>query len=181
MNLTPWAADKTILATPIQQVSEELVRQAVLNACTDTSPGYGDWMVERVIPRIHNSAPCDILVFDDKPVGWVGFTPYANEVLTWESSTFLAPSMRGVGMLAKARCRQAHMAEQLVEDCGPEAKLVSSIAEWNRRSQKAAQKYAKTHSWPDLGKLVEEPHKDRKSLLIVWPQPVPHQCFLGQE
>lgn len=166
-----------VLRIPIQSASPTDVMGA-FDACVDDmdhllQPGFR----ESVLGRMRKTDPLDLLMDSQGPAGWVGFVPYAPSPLTWESSTFLAPRLRGGDAFLAARCAQAHMGQDLVRKHGDKVALVSSINSHNERAIRASRSYIDQHGWPDSGTIVAGEHKSRKSLLIRWPLPTPHLCF----
>jgi hypothetical protein len=166
-----------LVRTPIQTASVDLITACVYAATEDTQPGYGDWLLPGVLASSEADAPRDLIADEHGPAGWVGLTQYNKQPLVWESTTFLAPRLRGIGLLPYARCWQAHMVDDLLARHGDEVRVLTSIAEWNHRSQQASRRYASDHGWPDTWRHEPEPHKDRIGVLFDWPVPVPHTCF----
>lgn len=118
------------------------------------------------------------LVFDaGGPAGWAGWIPYQEHDSVWQSSTWLAPRLRGRGLVPVIRCHQAHRAEQLVRYIGNRPiRFVSSVDELNARSLRASQRYATSHGWPQWA-LTHERVRGRTAWVVEWPLPTPHTCF----
>lgn len=165
---------------PIQLASEALVR-ACAEVAFEQTPDVFDrtGITERMVERIDSSHPIDVLVDDDGPAGWFGWVPYGTDGNTWETTTFLAPRLRGTGVFAQARCAQAHALDNLVAEHGTDFRAITSIHQDNPRSLAASRRYVSENGWPDTWRLVDEPHKDRTAWVFTWPILTPHTCLRG--
>jgi len=121
------------------------------------------------------------LLFDRSgAAGWSGWLPYRDRERTWQSSTYLAPRLRGTGLMALLRCDQVHRAVNLRARLGGAAPaFVSSIATDNPRSLAASRAYAADTGWANWAHTVER-EAGRLAWVLEWPAlPAPHACFLA--
>lgn len=170
-----------LVRTPIQHATVEAIKAAIDAASVGTRPGIAEWLPPKLIARRALPEPFDLICDVHGPAGWVGLfrvpSTTGPDVCTLEISTYLAPRLRGTGALPTAFYWQAHMVADLHRN-HPRLRVIASIADWNTRSQAAFRRYADTHGWPPAWQTIEEPDKQRTSLILDWPVPVPHTCML---
>ena len=115
--------------------------------------------------------------------GWCGWLPYQEEPDIWQSSTYLAPRLRGLDAIPVMRCHQVHRAEVLAERLGRrDIRFISSIDVANTRSLKASKRYALDAGWGGDADwvLTEEKNRGRNAYVLAWPEmPATHACFSG--
>lgn len=111
--------------------------------------------------------------------GWCGWLPWEETPNAWQSTTYLAPRLRGQGLLSVLRCDQVHRAQALTrrwELVNPV--FVSSIHEENVRSLAASRRYAQTQGWVEWESRFEKVLR-RPAQVLTWPVGMPHDCYLG--
>ena len=168
----------SVTRLPIQQASATLAEECV-NAATDGMEHlFTPSLRANMIARAHPDAvePLDLLLDDHGAAGWIGLVVYPEAEHTWETTTFLAPRLRGTGLFGWAKCWQVHAMEDLRAAHCPHLRLVTSINPNNARSLAATGAYARTHGWPDTGGFQHEPSKQRTGWVIERPTPTPHAC-----
>lgn len=177
--LADLPAVPSLTRLPIQQASATLAEDCVNAATAGMEHLFTPSLRANMIARAHPEAiePIDLLVDDHGPAGWVGLVVYPDAEHTWETTTFLAPRLRGVGLFEWAKCWQAHAANDLLTIHGKHLRLITSINPANTRSLAATRRYAETHDWPNDGALQDEPSKHRTGWVIEWPTPTPHTCY----
>lgn len=172
---------------PIHEAMDSLINESVasvLDVLPDESPvAERMWARVQAIREGDYPAACDLLLKDGEGVGWSGWFPlWTNPYAAWSSATYLAPSLRGTGLLPVLRCRQAHAVADICAALDHEVEFVSSIDTANVQSLRASHKYAVANGWRNRWYLRDDRENDRMSLRMEWPsRPVPHQCFLGQD
>lgn len=173
---------------PVQSAPDSLIEESiasVLDIIGEDSPvAERMWARVRAVREGHYPAACDMLLKDWRGVGWSGWFPlWTNPYAAWSSATYLAPSLRGRGLLPVLRCRQAHAAEEICDQLGEAVEFVSSIDTTNTRSLKASHRYAKASGWRNQWYLYDDRENDRMMLRMMWPSPpaIPHECFLGRD
>lgn len=97
-------------------------------------------------------------------VGWVGWCLYPEFPDAWQTTTFLAPRWRGMGLLQHLRAHQHALAHQLTTP----VKLVTSVDVNNFRSLKASHRYAESMNWSP-GTITTEPIRGRIAVVWHWP------------
>jgi len=118
--------------------------------------------------------------------GWCGWVPLADGA--WQSSTYLAPHLRGTGLLDRLRCAQVHDAAAVTRAAaaageGP-PRFASTIDVRNARSLAASLGYARRAGWrvdPGTWREVDQPDRGRRVVVLDWPPEVawgaaPHPC-----
>jgi hypothetical protein len=167
----------TVHWIPLAVVPCRDIRDAV--AAVSDAVAHPDALTHRMLTRAHTARitndPARLwLLYDGAaPAGWAGWAPHEPSC-GWQSTTYLAPHLRGHRLLHQARCLQAH-AVPLLPSAGP---VISSIAVTNDRSLRASTRYAREHGWPERLTVVHEPHLQRNAWILTWPPaPVPHTCF----
>lgn len=190
MNRTVRTAMPPVRRVPLAEASNNLIDSCVAVSTDDSAVFSDDYRTrymqslraERAAMRNGQSpAVRDLLVLEDgQPGGWVGWTRYRGPIEAWESTTFLAPRLRGTGMLALARCWQVHLVAALHGwDGDNDSVLLSSIASTNPRSLAASAAYASEQGWSTDWLMVTEPLKGRTSRVLLWPRGprITHACF----
>jgi hypothetical protein len=168
----------TLTLLPIQDATRAQVAVAYGRGIAGSHDFVVPDVLANMIGRAGLDVPIDLICDDLGPAGWAGLTPYGLFPDTWESTTFLAPRLRGTHAFALARCLQAHRVDDLVTEHG-QVRVLTSTAQSNTRSVSASRRYAAHNGWP-AGRFVEEPHKNRTSFVLDWPVPVPHTCLLPE-
>lgn len=133
------------------------------------------------------------LVDEHGPAGWLGWIAYLGPAepavgdlepgdRLWETSTYLAPRLRGTGFYPSAKCWQAHAATSIAATF-PGSVFISSIATTNERSIAATRRFATRNGWRTSERIVDEPWRTRAARVFTWPPPVaPHAaCHLAPE
>ena len=174
---------------PLKDATDTLIHESissVLDTLPDDSPvAERMWARVRAIREGDYPSACEILIKDWEGVGWSGWFPlWSNPYSSWSSATYLAPRLRGKGLLPILRCRQAHAAEEVLELLKDnDIEFVSSIDTVNTGSLKASHRYAKASGWRNRWSLTEDRENDRIMLRMVWPSPpnIPHHCYMGQD
>lgn len=182
MTMLP-ANSATVTLLPIQQASVALVEACVDAATEGMENLFTPSLRTNMISRAHPGAieRLDLLSDESGPAGLVGLVVYPDAEHTWETVTFFAPRLRGTGLFGWAKCWQAHAMEDLRVEHGSRLRLITSINQANARSLAATGTYARTHGWPDPGRLRHEPSKARTGWVIEWPAPTPHTCYRTTE
>ena len=173
---------------PVQDAPDSLIHECVASVLDSLSEGSR--VAERMWARVQAvregeyPAACDLLLKDWHGVGWSGWFPlWTNPYAAWSSATYLAPSLRGKGLLPILRCRQIHAAQQICEELDEDVEFVSSIETANTRSLKASFRYAKNNGWANRWYLYEDKDLARLMLRMEWPEPhkAKHVCYLGRD
>lgn len=172
---------------PIQDAPDSLIHEcveSVLDSVDVNSPiAERMWARVQAIREGEFPAACDMLLKGWQGVGWSGWFPlWTNPYAAWSSATYLAPSLRGKGLLPILRCRQAHAALEIFERMEGDVEFVSSIEATNTQSLRASMKYARRNKWPNSWYLYDDRSLDRIMLRMMWPDPpMPHECYMGLE
>ena len=168
---------------PLRAASPSEVREAVRaasDAMTAPDGAVANWLELHRWLLLAPTADfwAAALLFDEVGgAGWTGWIPYRERRNSWQSSTWIAPRLRGQGLLPLLRCDQVHRAEQLADRWQlDDARFVSSIAVGNTRSLTASRGYAASAGWNGWSRVREA---GRDAWVLSWPFPAtPHVCFL---
>ena len=180
------------LATGVQAIPLRDTTPALITECMDAvseslRPGstLHATMVDRWQLSQEGQFPDALWLLQDTSgaAGWVGWAPYQERAHTWQTTTYFAPRLRGLGLLDVARCLQVHSRENVRtwQDLRgePQPTFLSSIASWNERSLRASTRYALRHDWPNTWVTTYEPIIGRHAWVFEWPATPTHTCRLG--
>lgn len=170
----------------LRDASVEMIDQA-LTAVADATPHpekLRNALYERRLAMLAGDHPEALWLLEDckNMVGWVGWAPYKERDGCWQTTTYVASSLRGTGLFDRARCLQLHAAD-IVSDWASTRShspvtFLLSIADWNIRSIAASKRYVESNNWPDTWERVFEPIANRDAHVYVFPYPdAPHTCY----
>lgn len=119
-----------------------------------------------------------IVCHGGRPAGWAGWVTYPDEPNAWQTTTYLAPQLRGVGLLPVVRCRQIHAMAVVERWSGhPDLTFLTSVDVRNRRSLRASSNYIERQGWPGGWKRARE-LGGRDAWVYRWPRVPAHSCPL---
>lgn len=175
----------TINLVPLRLAAWSEVRDAV-TACRDamTQPDntLAMWQRRHQHTLTHDTSDmwgACVIADAHGGAGWTGWVPYQEQPGTWQSTTWLAPRLRGTGLLEQLRCDQIHRAAALKTRWNLQhMTLVSSIDATNTRSLTASRRYADARGWTDWTSVTETV-RPRQAWLLTWPANLDdHPCHL---
>lgn len=185
--------NNVLVAIPLALSSPSDVEQTV-DALADVLEGTYKhnklvWEERRNLAAIKNDEPTMFLLeHTGVAAGWAGWLPYQEETpgyQVWQSSTYLARHLRGVGILKYTSCLQYHLRSHMLnnnnssngESEKQQLRFISSIEDNNVSSVNARSTYAKLVGW-NRPHAVYEKVRQRNAVLWQW-SPEHKVCFLG--